>query len=634
MKKPVKILLAFVGLVVVAFIGLSIFVSTLDADKYRPKLVDAISKQTGRAVKLNGPISFSLGLSGVKVSIQDASIANAAWGSRPVMAGMGKFELGVGLLPLLTHHLSVNRLAIENADILLETNAAGQHNWEFNATDKPVAGSQPAPAAATSSPTNASLSVGELLITNSQIAIRNTSGQTGSYNIASLDLDMNGAGAEIKFKGDANGAPITLDVKTSISDLLSKAPFTFDADATFNALHFTAKGNSDLGGSKADISAYQLTAGKTTIKGDMTATWGGARPSLHGTLTSDHLDLADFKSGTSATDTDNAPATPTASAGSKRMFSDAPLPLAGLKAADADLNVSIGAFPVGKGELKQITAKLVLANGYLNLSPVKAMVGTTPLDVQLKLNASQSPAQLTLGIIGNGIDLGDVQKLGSMSPFMTGKASANIQLTGQGNSAHEIAASLGGVITVTAENGEILTGAAASISSSLASLFNPKGGNAALNCLAVRFIAKGGVLNDNGILIDSTPSTVAGSGSVNLGAETVDLTLQAKTKLVDVGGLVPAMIVAGTLSAPKYNVDAVGMVKNVVGSLLNGNADVMSSNVPDIQTAPAGQNACIYTLDHPKAATSSSVLPSTVTGKAAQKIQNLGNSLVKGLFGQ
>ena len=82
----------------------------------------------------------------------------------------------------------------------------------------------------------------------------------------------------MKFTGDANGAPITLDVKTGIKDLLSRDEFSFDADVTYNVLHLTAQGKADVGSSSAEVSAYQLTAGKTTIKGDVAATWNGPRP--------------------------------------------------------------------------------------------------------------------------------------------------------------------------------------------------------------------------------------------------------------------------------------------------------------------------------------------------------------------
>ncbi|MDR3449717.1 MAG: AsmA family protein [Alphaproteobacteria bacterium] len=632
MNKFVKILIGLVVLVVVIFAGAAIFVSTLAANKYRPQIIAAVEKATGRTVELKGPISFSLGLGGVRVSIQDASIGNPTWASRKDMAGMGEFTVGVGLLPLLNHSVSINELTIKNADILMETNAAGQHNWDFSNP----ANKQPAveeKAAASSSGSTPSISVDKLAITDSKLAMRDATGKVSSYNVSSLTIGMQGGGAELKFTGSANGAPVTVDVKTGLQNLMGHAPFPFDADVTYDIYHLTAKGTADMGASKADISEYKVEAGKSTITGTMKASWA-TRPSVRGTLTSTHLDPADFKSKQAAAAETPAPAAPGKSAGAKRMFSDAPLPLDGLKSADAAFDVSIADLVMGKGDLKNITAKLDLDKGNLVIAPVKADIGGSTINMQVKLNAAASPAQLTVGIKGDGVDLGDLQKLGDMAPFMTGKASADIELSGSGDSQHAIASSLGGIITVTAEKGEILTGAAADVSSALATIFNPKGGNAALNCLAARFVAKGGVLTDNGILIDSVPTTVAGKGSVNLGAETVNLVLNAKTKLVDIGGLVPPLDIEGTLSDPSYSVGATQVVKNLVGQLTSGNIDVLSSSVPDIQTAPAGQNACVYTLDHPQKATQSTILPAGAAGKASQQIQNLGNSLVKGLFGK
>ncbi len=632
MKTLAKIIAALVALVVVVFIGLSIFISTLDADKYRPMIVKQIGEKTGRVAKLNGPIKFSLGLSGVKISVQDASISNPAWASRPTMAGMGKFELAVGVLPLLAHHISINELAIENADILLETNASGQHNWDMGIATPAPAVTQTEKAQPSSS-MNGSLAIDNLTIINSQLAMRVADGKTSSYNVQSLKLTMALSGAVLAFKGDANGAPIALNVKTNIHDLLSKSAFTFDADLSYAPFHLTAQGKADAEASKADITAYAINAGATKITGNLAANWGGARPTITGALNSDKITMADFKPAGSDDAPTAAPTAKTDAPASKMIFSPAHLPLDALKSADASFDVSVGEFPQGKGSLKNISAKLSLSNGNLVIAPVKAIAAGAPIDIQVKLNAAQSPAHLMVGIIANGVDLGDLQKLGGMAPFMTGKAGANIQLMGDGNSAHDIAASLGGVITVTAEKGEILTGAAAGISSTLATIFNPQGGDSAINCLAVRFLAKGGVLTDNGILIDSAASTVSGKGNVNLGAETVDLTLHAKTKLVDIGGLVPPVGISGTLKDPHYSIDAVSAVKNVVGGLLNGNMRLSSSGVPDIQVAPAGQNACVYTLDHPQAAASTGILPSTLGGKASQQIQNIGGAL-HGLFGK
>ncbi|MDR3423704.1 MAG: AsmA family protein [Alphaproteobacteria bacterium] len=634
MKKPIRILLVLFAVIVVVFAGLAVFISTLDADQYRPQLVDMLSKKTGRAVKINGPIAFSLGMEGLRISAQEASLANPVWASRPLMATIGKFELSVGMLPFLEHRILVNELKIENADILLESNAAGQHNWDMGSA-------APAPVQAPNAPSSAhapneALSIDNLSIVNSQLALRQTDGKIDSINVASLNLGMHGTGAELTVKGDIDGAPLTTTIKTNIVDLLSKAQFTFDADATFNTLHFAAQGKADSGDSKADISAYELDAGKTKITGDLSASWGGARPQLRGALNSDHLDLADLGTSEGAS-VDGAPTTSAVqqTAAKKRLFSDSPLPFSALKAVDADLNLSVGEFVVGKGALKQVTARLLLSAGNLTLSPLKAKIGAVPVDVQLKLNAAQTPAHLDLGVVGKDVDLGDVQKLLDMSAFLTGKAGANIQLEGDGNSAHDIASSLGGVVTVTAEKGEILAAAATGVSTALAALLSGTSGDVALHCLAARFIVKNGIVTDNGLLIDSAASTVAGSGSANLNSETINMTLRGKTKLVDVGGLVPALQISGDLADSRFSVDAKSVVNNVVNSLASGNIDMTGSTVPDIQTPPAGQNACVYTLDHPqKPGPASNPLSPNALGKADKKIKNIGNSLLKGLFGQ
>jgi AsmA family protein len=151
-----------------------------------------------------------------------------------------------------------------------------------------------------------------------------------------------------------------------------------------------------------------------------------------------------------------------------------------------------------------------------------------------------------------------------------------------------------------------------------------------LNCLAARFIAKGGVLHDNGILIDSAASTVLGKGQVNLGGENIAMSLHARSKLVDIGGLIPSMYIGGSLKDPSYSVNASGVLKNVVSTLMEGNPDIISSNVPEIQAAPAGQNACVYTLEHPKKAAPVGAAVTDSVSKATSAI----NSLVKGLLGQ
>ena len=632
MKIFLKSLIVLATLLVFSVIGLAVFIGTLNADKYRPQLVDTLSQKTGRVVTLDGALGFALRPSGIQLSIQNAAIGNPAWASRPQMAKINTFKIKIGLLPLLSHRLSINELLIEDADILLETNKAGEHNWVFTPPTKTNAAQAPA-AQQTSPAPLASLSIDKISLLNSQLALRGADGKISKANVKSLALDNQKTGTVVHFTGDLNGTPLALTLKTDLTDFLSQAPMSFDADLTSAPFHLTTQGHADIASGTAEITTYDLTAGKTELKGKAQATWSGARPLLRGEMTSDHINLADFMRPNATPNAEAPAAAPDAPApNDTHMFSTAPLPLATLRSVDVDLSVSAKEFLLGTGTLQNLSAKLVLSNGNLTLAPAKATVNSAPVEAQLKLNAAQSPAQVTAGIIATGVDLSDLQKLGDMTPFMTGKADANIQLTGKGDSAHDIAASLGGVIVVSAEKGEILTGAAAKISSALATVFNPGGGNAALNCLAARFIVKNGLMKDNGILIDTAPSTLLGQGSVNLDSETLDLMLHAKTKGVDVGSLIPPLQINGSLSKPNYNLDTSNTVKNVMGALSSGGglSTLSSSGIPTIQPAPAGQNACIYTLDHPQKTATPDVLPTDAVGRA----KSLGNSLLNGLFGK
>jgi hypothetical protein len=185
-------------------------------------------------------------------------------------------------------------------------------------------------------------------------------------------------------------------------------------------------------------------------------------------------------------------------------------------------------------------------------------------------------------------------------------------------------------MNITGGAGKVSASAAGALGSGLAAIFAPNGGGNALECMAARFIVTNGLVHDNGVLVDTLPTTIVGKGGFNLRDETIDLNLKARTKLVNVGSLLPGVHIGGTFSHPDYSADAEAMVKNVVGMLTSGS---MTSDVPEVK-AIAGQNACLYTLDHPAAATSSAPLIPSSLGKSADDIKNTGTQMLKGLFGK
>src|SRR5579862_8134753 len=146
LPRPVRIGLWSLAVVVgLAVIGAGIFLATFDPDSLKPRIVAAVKQQTGRDLTLQGPIRVGLSLRPTH-TVQGVAFANPPGFSQPQMATLDRLDLRLSLIPLLSHQIEIDRLVLIKPDILLETNAKGQRNWQF-APEAAGATPQPAPAA-------------------------------------------------------------------------------------------------------------------------------------------------------------------------------------------------------------------------------------------------------------------------------------------------------------------------------------------------------------------------------------------------------------------------------------------------------------------------------------------------------
>lgn len=118
---------------------------TLNSDRVKLLLVEAVQHATGRALTISGATRFKLSLSPT-VSMEDVALANPPGFSRPNMATVARVEVGLALLPLLQRRLEVDQVTLVRPDVLFETNAAGRGNWRFSRNAS--AGVPPAPRTA------------------------------------------------------------------------------------------------------------------------------------------------------------------------------------------------------------------------------------------------------------------------------------------------------------------------------------------------------------------------------------------------------------------------------------------------------------------------------------------------------
>ena len=83
------------GLVVVSVV----LVYTADDSRIKALIETTLSDVTGRELTIAGDFTLSISLN-PQLVMEDVTLANASWGSKPGMLTIGKLKVGVKLLPL------------------------------------------------------------------------------------------------------------------------------------------------------------------------------------------------------------------------------------------------------------------------------------------------------------------------------------------------------------------------------------------------------------------------------------------------------------------------------------------------------------------------------------------------------
>ncbi len=129
-------LAGFGGLIVLLLIAALRY----DPNAHRPSIEAALRNATGREAHINGPMAIT-SWRHVTFAASKVTLANSQGGVRPEMLNIGHIEADLSLTSLLLGRIDIKRLVMEDAEILLETDARGRGNWQFGL---PVSNAVPA----------------------------------------------------------------------------------------------------------------------------------------------------------------------------------------------------------------------------------------------------------------------------------------------------------------------------------------------------------------------------------------------------------------------------------------------------------------------------------------------------------
>ena len=608
--------LAVGGLVVLAVAAVAVVIATFDPNSYKPQIVAAARSATGRELNIGGRIGLSISLQPT-LEVSDVSFSNPPGFSRPQMVTLHKLELQLALVPLLSKQIQIARLVLDQPDILLETDAKGQSNWQFaSAGPAPAAPAAPSGTAAAAAPPTIALS--SVRIEGGTIALRNA-GQTTTLGLARLaataasadaplhltvdatynatpvgltadtgplsaltgggaapwpvKLAITAAGAKFGVDGTvaqpATGRGLALAVTADIPDLAALSPLAGAPLPPLKAIAAQFKLADADGGNTIAASDLKLSLPKLDLAGSASFR-RGARPMVTADLAGKQIDLDALKASLSAS-APGKPAQPAAPAArSGHVIPDTRLPLDALRQTDADVQLALDDLLTGGQDYKAVKLHLVARDGKLTLDPAGVNTPGGQVDAKLTMDANPAAPPVTLTLRAPGLALQALLKALGKPGYASGTLELRADLHGAGDSPHAIAASLDGEIGAAVAKGEmdsqVLGGLLSSLlQSTQINQLASKAGMSALNCFALRLDASHGAGTLRTLKLDSSTVGLDGTGGMNFGSETLDLHLKPTVGVAGTNVATP-VIVKGTFAAPSVEPDALGLVTGNVGT--------------------------------------------------------------------
>lgn len=139
-----KLMIGLGAVVVVLLAAVFIVPMLIPLDTYKQEIADQVEDATGRKLVIEGDLRLSV-LPKLGIEMHKVRFANAEGGKAANMVELEALQIEVGLLPLISGEIEVDRFVLIDPVFHFEVDRRGRPNWEFGAV---AATPQAAPSAA------------------------------------------------------------------------------------------------------------------------------------------------------------------------------------------------------------------------------------------------------------------------------------------------------------------------------------------------------------------------------------------------------------------------------------------------------------------------------------------------------
>ena len=616
------------GALLAALALVTLVIALLGLNWLRAPLERLALDATGRALVIGGDLSLSWGWPWPQVNLGGVTFANPAWAQEKQMFTADAVDITLNVPQLLLGNLVFPEVRLVRPVVLLARDAEGRKNWLLDRSQQDE---------------GARIQIGRLQLDQGTLGFDDPTRKTrilvalstpvagGGAADAGLVFTAQGQHRGLPFRAAGTGGPVL-----ALRD--DSTPYPLKLEASTGATRFQVTGTvtsllnltaTDLrlnlrGDNLAQLSAllglalpatpayateghllhsgnawrYEKFSGRvgaSDIAGSLLLTTGGKRLALSGELVSEVLDVNDLGPaiGSRPGSVKQAMASPP---GKARMLPDIPFQADHWDTLDAQ--VSLRAKQIRRTRqfaLQNLATQLTLKDAVLTLDPLTLGFAGGQIKATVSLDGRQPAIQARAQVRVNKVRVAELFPAVPLNKTSIGELHGDVDLKGTGNSVARMLGSADGRVGLVVDGGEVsqlmMEQAGLHLWEMLA-LGVTGDKQVKLRCAVADFTLKNGIAQVDALVLDTAVTTLRGTGSINLTQETLDLTLNQKTKDTSPLALRSPIHIRGSLARPQVGVDKGQVAARALGAVALGLVNPLLALLPLIDAGPGKDSDC------------------------------------------
>ena len=618
------------GVTLLLVAAVVLFLLLFDWNMLRGPIGRWASARYDREIQLNGDLDVTLFSWTPSARIQRLRIGGPDWAPDKDTLKVEDLHASVRLRALLAGRLEMPVVAITRPEAVLISTKDGRQSWRLN-PDQPDTGE-----GLKLPPIN------RLLIEDGRLSLDEQGRNIRMEATINAREGSDGeAGFHLDGRGTINGTPLTLRVRGGpFINIRRDRPYGFHAELAGVGSRLVADGNItrpfDLGRFNATLRLqgrdladlylltgittpntppYRLTGrltrdaaqftfadftgtvGSSDLSGDVVVDKVGDRRRVDADLRSRLLDVGDLMAVLGAEPRVVGGDTVVTSGAPGRLLPDAPLNVQRLRVMDGTLRYRAARVKRNDLDLRGVELGADLKGGILNLDPVAFTFNRGELRGTAKINATRDTPYSAIDFRLRGYPLESIIPARNGVPTVTGQALGRARLEGPGGLLHDFAAGSKGTMSLVVPQGRMRAAFAElmgiNVMAGLFKLLDDDESTAEIRCAVADFTVSNGTARARTFVIDTTPVLAKGSGTINLGGETMNLRIDGETKKPRLIRLWAPIVIEGPLTGPNIDVDRGAVVAQAgVGGLLGALANPFAALVAFVDPGLAEDANC------------------------------------------